>query len=976
MSKKPHALAIPAPALGVAPDFTAARRQEALLKAGVLQDAILNSANFSIIATDGEGVVQFFNVGAERMLGYAAAEVVNKVAAADLFDPQEVITRAKALSIEQGTPVAPGFAALVGKASRGIEDSYELTKMRKDGSRFPASVSVTALHDAQDASIGYLLIGTDNTARKQVEAEQQQLDQRLRDQQFYTRSLLESNIDALMATDMFGIITDVNRQMEELTACTRDELIGAPFRNFFTDPERAAAGIERVLSEKKVTNYELTARARDGKETAVSYNATTFYDRERRLQGVFAAARDITERKSLDQVLQDKNTELENAKVAAEKASLAKSEFLATMSHEIRTPMNGVIGMIDVLQQSSLNGMQTEMAKVIHDSALALLVVINDILDFSKIEAGKLQMDCVPMCVADVVEGVCTGMDRMALKNRVELTLFSDPLIPAEVLGDPGRLRQILINLANNAIKFSGGQPRSGKVSVRAMLAESAAEQVTLEFRVTDNGIGIDEATQARLFTAFIQADASTTRNFGGTGLGLAISRQMVNIMGGEISVQSEPGKGATFSVHIPFTLPTELREPGQDLPGLADLHPQLLAGLPCLVTGDTKGLADDLARYLADDNAAVKQATDLASVRRWIASRPAGPCVIVSDSAAGLPLDDLRSAAGDYPEQQTGFVVIGRGQRRKPRLQDAHLVLVDGNALTRKSLRLAVAIAAGRAQVPEREDLPGAVIATPAPLSREETRRLSRLILIAEDNETNQKVILQQLMLLGHTADIANNGSEALLRWQSGDYALLLADLHMPKMDGYELTAAIRTAEAGKARMPIIAFTANALKGEAEHCLAMGMDDYLSKPVQLVDLKEMLKKWLPIVVSAPIVAEPAPAAVPISATPLAVDVNVLKALIGDDAAMLKEFLHDFRISAARIGVDLLAACAANQVAEAGALAHKLKSSAHSVGALALGKLCAAMEQAGKCGDAKTLVGLLPGFELELVSVEGFLDGY
>src|ERR1035438_1016235 len=208
--------------------------------------------------------------------------------------------RAKALSAELATAITPGFEALVFKASRGIEDIYELTYIRKDGSRFPAIVSVTALRDDQGAIIGYLLIGTDNSARKQVEAEQMKLDQRLRDQQFYTRSLIESNIDALMATDPAGIITDVNKQMEALTGCTRDELIGAPCKNYFTDPDRAEAGIKLVLREKKITNYELTASARDGKTTVVSYNATTFYDRDRKLQGVFAAARDVTERKRLD----------------------------------------------------------------------------------------------------------------------------------------------------------------------------------------------------------------------------------------------------------------------------------------------------------------------------------------------------------------------------------------------------------------------------------------------------------------------------------------------------------------------------------------------------------------------------------------------------------------------------------------------------------------------------------------------------
>jgi len=270
------------------------RQKQALARMSLLQSAIFNSVNFSSIATDAEGVIQLFNVGAERMLGYKAADVVDKITPADIFDPQEVIERAKALSVELSTPITPGFEALAFKASRGIEDIYELTYIRKDGSRFPAIVSVTALRDAQEKIIGYLLIGTDNTARKQAEEERIKLDQRLRDQQFYTRSLIESNIDAIMTTDPRGIITDVNRQMEALTSCTRDELIGSPFKNYFSDPERAEVAIKQVLAEGKITNYELTARSRDGKETVVSYNAAIFYDRDRNLQGVFAAARDVT----------------------------------------------------------------------------------------------------------------------------------------------------------------------------------------------------------------------------------------------------------------------------------------------------------------------------------------------------------------------------------------------------------------------------------------------------------------------------------------------------------------------------------------------------------------------------------------------------------------------------------------------------------------------------------------------------------
>ena len=282
---------------------------------------------------------------------------MNQITPADISDPQEVVARAKALSVELGTPITPGFEALVFKASRGIEDIYELTYIRKDGSRFPAVGSVTALRDAQDAIIGYLLIGTDNTARKQVEEERKKLDQRLRDQQFYTRSLIESNIDALMTTYLSGIITDVNKQMEALTGCTRDELIGAPFINYFTDPEPAEAAIKQVLSEKKVTNYELTARARGGKQTVVSYNATTFYDRDRTLQGVFAAARDVTERNRLDQVLLEKNVELESAKSVAEQANLAKSDFLSSMSHELRSPLNAILGFAQLMESDSQSPM-------------------------------------------------------------------------------------------------------------------------------------------------------------------------------------------------------------------------------------------------------------------------------------------------------------------------------------------------------------------------------------------------------------------------------------------------------------------------------------------------------------------------------------------------------------------------------------------------------------------------------------------
>jgi PAS domain S-box-containing protein len=506
------------------------------LKAGALQSAIFNSANFSSIATDAKGVIQIFNVGAERMLGYTAAEVMNKITPADISDPRELIARAKSLSAELATPITPGFEALVFKASRGIEDIYELTYIRKDGSRFPAVVSVTALRDAQDVIIGYLLIGTDNTARKLVEEEQKKSDQRLRDQQFYTRSLIEANIDAIMTTDPSGIITDVNKQMEALTDCTRDELIGAPFKSYFTDPERAEAAIKLVLSEKSVTDYELTARARDGKQTVVSYNATTFYDRNRTLQGVFAAARDVTERKRVE-------AELQQAKAAAESASRTKSEFLASMSHEIRTPMNAIMGIADLLAKTALSPEQDKYVQIFRRAGDNLLNLINDILDLSKVEASQLELEQTGFSLHDHLEKVMEMVATRANEKGLALVCEIAPGVPNDLVGDPTRLRQVL--------KFT----ESGEVSLRVTQDGNFAVPTALRFAVSDTGIGIPSQKLGQVFERFTQADSSTTRRFGGSGLGLTISRRLVELMGGRIWVESGVGKGSVFSFAAPFEI-------------------------------------------------------------------------------------------------------------------------------------------------------------------------------------------------------------------------------------------------------------------------------------------------------------------------------------------------------------------------------------------------------------------------------------
>ena len=529
-----------------------------------LQDAIFNSANFSSIATDAQGVIQIFNVGAQRMFGYTAEEVVNKITPAEIHDSEEIVRRAEQLSLEFGTPIQPGFEALVYKARRGIQDIYELTKIRKDGSRFPAIVSVTALRDRDAAIIGYLLIGTDNTSRKQVELAQSVLDQRLRDQQFYTRSLIESNIDALMTTDTLGIISDVNQQMIELTGRTRDELIGAPCRNFFTDPARADTAIQRALTESRVNDYELTVRALNGDETDVSYNAATFYNRDRVVQGVFAFARDVTERKRFEQALKGTNIELEHA-------SRMKTEFLATMSHELRTPLNAIIGFSEALKDGLMGEMSESQREYIGDiftSGHHLLSLINDILDLSKVESGMMDIELEAVDVKLLLEQSLLIVRDGAAAHGIQLRFEG-----AEDLGVPlldrRKTKQIIYNLMSNAVKFT---PDQGQVTLRAKrVPRSAVGKIAgswpvhdfplptstilnfLEIRVDDTGMGISAENMSKLFLAFSQIDSTLARRFEGTGLGLATVKEMVEIQGGTVAVASAENEGASFAVWLPL---------------------------------------------------------------------------------------------------------------------------------------------------------------------------------------------------------------------------------------------------------------------------------------------------------------------------------------------------------------------------------------------------------------------------------------
>jgi two-component system sensor histidine kinase/response regulator len=870
-----------------------------------------------IFATDAEtGLVTQFNKGAERILGYRADEVIDKVGPKQLHDHEEV----EAFSAELGTTE---HEALTGEAARLGASTREWTFVRKDGERVRLSLTVTPERDAFGRVIGFLAVGADLTDRLHAETE-------LQTERDFSTAVVDSAASLVVVLDPHGRIERFNHACEELTGYAERELIGRHYWDVVLPVEmRAAAQAEfqQPVPENFPLHTELEWETSSGERRLVSFSATAIVDADGAIEHIIGAGSDITDiRRSF--------AERDHALAVALEATHAKSQFLANMSHEIRTPLNGVIGMLSLLESTTLTPEQHEYARIAASSGEALLDVINDILDFSKIEAGKLELDEHDFELRELIEDACEMVAVQAHAKGLELTSWIDDDLPAVVHGDRSRLRQILANLLSNAVKFT----EQGEVAVRVRQLERVGEVSLIRIEVADTGVGIEPGRISALFEPFAQADSSTTRRFGGTGLGLAISQQLADLMGGRLEAESEPGIGTTFSLEV--RLGTSEAKRVQ-----RSARAPLPEGARVLVVDDNEHNRAIVVNYLATRELRCEQAES--GVEALTA---------LGDAAeAGEP---YQLVVLDRQMPDMDGAELAKQIRRTPSLRTAKLLMLTSTAdpepigldrfMTKPVRRARLLEAAAELLSDEPARTAPTSVTPPAPAGAGGDEAVT--ILVAEDNPVNQTVIEAMLSKRGYAVELVGTGRDAVEGLRP-DHGAILMDCEMPVLDGYRATATIRARERhGGRHVPIIAMTARALADDRQRCLDAGMDDYLPKPVRERELDAMLERWVGIKQQA------APEA---DAEQLATD----DALIDSERVLhfreaypdvMGPLLRVFGEATPPLISELREAAERGDEETLRRTAHKLKGGCQNVGALELGRL--AMQLEAGDGDPQELI--------------------